>query len=50
MAVVREAAGAVPKPRLDRAWDDDTQRDRALASLLTDGLLVETPDGYALSG
>jgi A/G-specific adenine glycosylase len=50
MAVVREAEGAVPKPRLDRAWDDDTQRDRALASLLTDGLLVETPDGYALPG
>jgi A/G-specific adenine glycosylase len=50
MAVVREAEGTVPKPRLDRAWDDDTQRDRALASLLTDGLLVETPDGYALPG
>jgi A/G-specific adenine glycosylase len=50
MAVVRESEGAVPRSRLDRTWDDDTQRDRALASLLADGLLVETPAGYALPG
>jgi len=50
MAVVREAEGSVPKDRLDRAWDDDSQRERALASLLTDGLLVLVPRGYALPG
>ena len=50
MAVVRDAEGAVPKDRLARAWSDDTQRERALASLLTDGLLVSTPEGYALPG
>jgi A/G-specific adenine glycosylase len=40
----------VPKDRLDTAWDIDDQRERCLASLLADGLLVETPDGYALPG
>ena len=52
LAVVRDAEGAVPKTRLDLAWDDHAQRRRCLASLLTDGLLVELPAGevYALPG
>jgi A/G-specific adenine glycosylase len=50
MAVVRESEGAVPKARLDLAWSDDPQRARCLESLLTDGLLVQSPAGYALPG
>ena len=50
LAVVRDAEGAVPRRRLDQAWDDATQRDRSLASLIADGLLVRTTDGYALPG
>ncbi len=45
LAVVREADGAVPGARLDRVWDEPVQRDRALAGLLADGLLVVTEDG-----
>lgn len=49
LAVLRDAPGAVPKARLDAAWDEPVQRERALTSLLADGLLVRTPDGhYAL--
>lgn len=43
LAVVRDAPGAVPAPRLERAWHLADQRDRALASLVTDGLLVVLP-------
>lgn len=50
MAVVRQAEGDVPKARLDLAWDDATQRERALASLVSDGLLVRTREMYALPG
>ena len=50
LAVLRDADGAVPQRAMDRAWDDKTQRDRCLASLLTDGLLVRVPEGYALPG
>jgi A/G-specific adenine glycosylase len=50
LAVVREAPAAVPRERLDRAWSDDAQRERALDSLLADGLLVLAPEGYALPG
>jgi A/G-specific adenine glycosylase len=50
MAVVRESPDPVPSSRLDRAWSDDAQRARCLTSLLTDGLLVETAEGYALPG
>jgi A/G-specific adenine glycosylase len=39
----------VPKERLDAAWDEPVQRERALASLLDDGLVVRAGDGrYAL--
>ncbi len=42
----------VSRHQLDVAWLSDTnQRDRALASLLADGLVEQTPDGrYALAG
>jgi A/G-specific adenine glycosylase len=50
LAVLRDAEGAVPRERLDQAWDDEPQRDRCVASLLTDGLLVRVPEGYALPG
>ena len=45
LAVLRDAEGAVPQRAMDRAWDDKPQRDRCLASLLTDGLLVRVPFG-----
>jgi A/G-specific adenine glycosylase len=50
LAVLRDAEGPVPRERLDQAWDDEPQRDRCVASLLTDGLLVQVPEGYALPG
>ena len=49
LAVLRDAPGAVAKDRLDAAWDKVEQRERALGSLLADGLVVRTSDGrYAL--
>jgi A/G-specific adenine glycosylase len=49
LAVLRDAPGSVPKARLDAAWDLDDQRERCLASLLDDGLVVAAGDGrYAL--
>lgn len=49
MAVLREASGAVERQRLDLVWPDPVQRDRALRSLLVDGLAVRLPgDRYAL--
>jgi A/G-specific adenine glycosylase len=50
--VVRDAEGSVTKTRLDQAWSDAPQRERCLESLLTDGLLVQLPEGevYALPG
>jgi A/G-specific adenine glycosylase len=50
MAVVRDADGPVATARLDAAWADATQRARALAGLLEDGLLVRVEAGYALPG
>jgi A/G-specific adenine glycosylase len=51
LAVLREAPGAVPTARLDAVWPDEIQRDRALASLLTDGLVTAVKPGlYALPG
>ena len=46
--VLRDGDGPASRDRLDAVWPDEEQRDRALASLLADGLLVETPRGYAL--
>ena len=38
----------VSRERLDAVWPDDTQRDRALRSLLADGLLVEADGEFSL--
>jgi len=46
MAVVREADGPVSRARLDATWDVVDQRDRCLAGLVTDGLLVEVEPGF----
>jgi A/G-specific adenine glycosylase len=52
MAVLRERAeddGPAPADDLAAAWDDVEQRDRALAGLLVDGLVVGDPvAGYRL--
>ncbi|MDT5249247.1 MAG: A/G-specific adenine glycosylase, partial [Mycobacterium sp.] len=50
--VLRDNATPVTRAQLDVAWLSDTaQRDRALDSLLTDGLVEQTADGrFALSG
>jgi A/G-specific adenine glycosylase len=51
LGVVRDSEGAVPARRLDQAWADDVQRERALKSLIADGLLVQVagdPVMYAL--
>jgi A/G-specific adenine glycosylase len=51
MAVARATDTPVPGAALDRVWPDAVQRDRALAALLADGLLVTLADGrYALPG
>ncbi len=49
LGVVRDAEGAVPARRLDTAWPDVAQRERCLAGLVEDRLLVRTgAGGYAL--
>lgn len=48
LAVLREAAGPVPRAKLDLVWADAVQRERALASLLADGLVHRHGDHYAL--
>jgi len=50
--VLRDNTTPVTRNQLDLAWLSDTaQRDRALDSLLTDGLVEQTPDGrFALAG
>ncbi|HWU32740.1 MAG TPA: A/G-specific adenine glycosylase [Marmoricola sp.] len=48
LAIVRDAPGSVSASALVRAWNLDDQRDRALASLLADGLVVEDGDRYRL--
>src|SRR3954468_23918816 len=51
MAVLRGADGPVEPPQLDAAWTDPVQRQRALDSLVVDGLVDPLPDGrYALPG
>jgi A/G-specific adenine glycosylase len=42
--VLRAADGSVPRDRLDAAWPDATQRARALAGLVADGLVVPGQD------
>jgi len=49
LAVLRDSPGSVAKDRLDAVWDDRVQRERCLASLLEDGLVVSSGHGrYAL--
>ncbi len=48
MAVLRDAEGSVARARLDAVWSDVAQRERALQSLLDDGLLVESQGRYSL--
>lgn len=52
MAVLRDSAAPVARQALDAVWlADPGQRDRALHSLLVDGLVEQTDDGrYALAG
>jgi A/G-specific adenine glycosylase len=51
LAVVRDAAGPVPRARLDLVWPDQRQRDRALAGLLADRLVqVVAEDHLGLPG
>ncbi len=45
LAVLRDTDGQRrPKAALDPAWADGPQRERALASLVADGLVVALPD------
>lgn len=44
--VVREHSGGVEKTALDVVWPDDTQRERALQSLLSDDLMECSAHGY----
>jgi A/G-specific adenine glycosylase len=49
LAILREAAGGVPREHFDAAWPDTPQRARALDGLVADGLVDPHPDGtYAL--
>ena len=51
LAVLRSSDVPVARAELDAVWPDPTQRDRALASLVADGLVVGDDDhGYALPG
>ncbi len=50
MAVLREAEGTVSGDRMAQAWHEPVQRERALAGLLDDGLVVRVQDRYALPG
>ncbi len=49
LAVLRDARAAVAKAELDKVWPDAAQRERALDSLVADGLAEPLADGtYAL--
>ena len=51
LAVLRSSDVLVARLELDAAWPDAAQRDRALASLIVDGLVVgDDARGYALPG
>ncbi|PWJ53284.1 A/G-specific DNA-adenine glycosylase [Quadrisphaera granulorum] len=50
LALLREAPGPLDAAALSVAWDDDAQRERCLASLVTDGLVVPAEGGWALPG
>jgi A/G-specific adenine glycosylase len=48
MAELRASDVPVTADEIRPVWPDDAQRDRALASLLADGLAERVPGGYAL--
>jgi A/G-specific adenine glycosylase len=48
LGLARERDGAVPHDALARAWPEAAQRERCLASLEEDGLLLRTTDGWTL--
>jgi len=48
MALARDADGVVSTRAMARAWPEPEQRARCLASLVADGLLAHSGDGYAL--
>src|SRR5207249_227111 len=48
LGVIRDADRAVDARLLAATWVDAVQRNRALAGLLADGLVVESDDGYRL--
>lgn len=48
LAVLRDAPGSVNAAALVKAWSLDTQRDRALESLIADGLVVAEAGRYRL--
>ncbi|HEX6871293.1 MAG TPA: A/G-specific adenine glycosylase [Micromonosporaceae bacterium] len=51
LGLVRDSEGPVPGATLDLVWHDHPQRQRALAGLLADGLMVEVEPGwYVLPG
>jgi A/G-specific adenine glycosylase len=50
MEVLRHATGPVPRRRLDAVWPDEVQRARALAGLVTDGLVEPHGEQFALVG
>lgn len=49
MAALRDAVGHLDEARVAAAWpQDDAQRERALAGLVADGLVVRVDGGYGL--
>lgn len=48
MHIVRQTHGLVPMMQVDSVWPDTAQRERAIASLIADGLLVADNGGYRL--
>ena len=49
--MLREAEGAVTSAALETVWDDDVQRNRALAGLVEDGLVEALAvDSFRLPG
>ena len=51
LALLRESIEPVPASALEALWDDSEQRQRALSSLLVDGLVDESPVGdFSLKG
>lgn len=50
MAELRATDGVVPPERIEAVWADGTQRNRALTSLLNDGLAREVAGGFRLPG